>query len=129
MTWNGHAKIKANQCLNGRLDELCTASLLKIKDLTHDTKSFLIVLAASTEQKTSLVEDPQFHDWIMGYLAEKSEVFKESKFFKGAIMENSELAWKLCALLMTSLSGKSNRARGHYVPVSSFTPVQTPPSK
>jgi hypothetical protein len=121
--------MKANHCATDRLNELCAASLLKIKDLTRDTKSFLVVLAASMERKTSLVEDPLFHDWIMGCLTEKSEVFKESKFFKSAVMENSVLAWKLCALLMSSLRGKSDRTGGHYVPVSSFAPVQTSPSK
>jgi hypothetical protein len=81
------------------------------------------------EQKTSLVEDRQFHDWMMGHLAAKSEVLKESNLFKGVIMENSELAWNLCTLLISSLGGSSNRARGNYMPASYHSAVQNPSNK
>jgi hypothetical protein len=114
---------------NGRLNELCVVSLHKIKELTRDTETFLHVLLVSTDEKTSLVDDRQFHDWVMGYVAQKSEVLKESTLFKRTIMQNSELAWRLCSLLISSLGGMGNGTAAHSVPTSTSSPLRTPPNK
>jgi hypothetical protein len=92
----------------GRLEDLCGVSLHKIKELTRDTKAFLRVLSVSTEEKTRLVDHHPFRDWIMGYMAQKSEVLKQSTHFKSEIMSDSELAWRICSLLMSSLGGMGN---------------------
>ena len=114
---------------NGRLDELCIESLRKIKELTRDTKAFLQVLSVSTEQKSSLVDDRQFHNWIMSYMAQKSELLTESIIFKSTIMQNSQLAWRLCSLLITSLGGMGNGTGVHSVPISTSSPFTTTPNK
>jgi hypothetical protein len=114
---------------NGRLNELCVVSLHKINELTRDTEAFLHVLSVSTEEKTSLADDRQFHDWMMGYVAQKSEVLKESTLFKSTIMQNTEFAWRLCSLLISSLGGMGNGTGAHYVPISTSSPLRTPPNK
>jgi hypothetical protein len=114
---------------NGRLNELCDVSLHKIKELTRDTETFLHVLSVSTEEKTSLVDDRQFHDWVMGYVAQKSEALKESTLFKKAIMQNGWLAWRLCSLLISSLGGMRNDTGAHCGPISTTSPLRTPPNK
>jgi hypothetical protein len=114
---------------NGRLNELCDVSLHNIKELTRDTETFLRVLSVSTEEKTSLVDDHQFHDWVMGYMAQKSEVLKESTLFKKAITQNSSLAWRLCSLLISSLGGMRNGTGDHCEPISTSSPPRTPPNK
>jgi len=114
---------------NGRLNELCVVSLHKIKELTRDTEAFLHVLSVSIEEKTSLVDDREFHDWMMGYVAQKSEVLKESTLFKSTIMQNSELAWRFCSLLISSLGGMGNGTGAHYVPISTSSSLRTPPNK
>ena len=114
---------------NGRLNELCVVSLQRIKELTRDNEAFLHDLSVSTEEKTSLVDDRQFHDWMMGYVAQKSEVLKESTLFRSAIMQNSELAWRLCSLLISSLGGMGDGTGAHYVPISTPSPLRTPPNK
>jgi hypothetical protein len=121
--------LEADLVANGRLNELCVVSLRKIKGLTRDTETFLHVLSVSTEEKTSLVDDRQFHDWMMGYVAQKSDVLKESTLFKNAIMQNSELAWRLCSLLISSLGGTGNGTGAHSVPISTSSSLRTPPSK
>jgi hypothetical protein len=88
---------------NGRLSELCVISLNKIKELNHNTEAFLSILSISSEEKTSLVDDRQFRDWMVAYMAQKSEILKESNLFKNAIVQNGELAWRLCSLLISSL--------------------------
>jgi hypothetical protein len=109
---------------NGRLDELCAVSLCNIKKLTLDTETFLRVLLVSIEEKTRLVDDLQFRNWMMGYVAENSKALKESTLFKSAIMQNSELAWRLCSLLISSL-GIDNGTGAH----STSSPPRTPPNK
>jgi hypothetical protein len=94
---------------NGRLNELCIISLDNIKELTRDTEAFLLVLSVSTEEKTSLADGPRFRNWMMGYVAQKSEELKKSTLFKRTIMQNSELAWKLCSLLISSLGEMEQR--------------------
>jgi hypothetical protein len=105
--------LEADLVANGRLSKLCGVSLRRIEELTRDTEAFLLVLSVSTEEKTGLVDDPQFRHWIMGYVAQKSEVLKESTFFKEKIMQNSELAWRLCSLLISSLGKMSNGTGAH----------------
>jgi hypothetical protein len=122
-------QLETDLVANGRLDDLCGVSLHKIKELTRDTKAFLHVLSVSTEEKTSLIDDRRFHAWMMGYVAQKSEVLKESKLFKTTIMENRELAWRFCSLLISSLGGMGNGAGAHYVPISTSSPLRTPPNK
>jgi hypothetical protein len=114
---------------NGRLNELCVLSLHKIKELTRDTGAFLNVLSIATEEKTRLVDDHQFHGWVMGYVAQKSEVLKESALFKSAIMQDSGLAWRLCSLFISSLGRMSNGTGAHSVLISTSSPLHTPPKK
>jgi hypothetical protein len=121
--------LETDLVVNGRLNELCVVSLHKIKELTRDTETFICVLSVSTEEKTSLVDDHQFHGWMMGYVAQKSEVLKESALFKSTIIENSELAWRLCSLLISSLGGMGNDTRAHSLPISTSSPLRTPPNK
>ncbi len=125
MLW--HAQLKTDLVANGRLEELCVASLHKIKQLTRNTEAFLHVLSVSTDKKTSLVDDHKFHGWMMSYVAQKSEVLKESAIFKRAIMQNSELAWRLCSLLISSLGKAGNDTRAHSIPFSTPSPLPTPP--
>jgi hypothetical protein len=103
---------------NGRLNGLCDVSLRRIKELTRDTEAFLDVLWVSTEEKTRLVDHPPFRNWMMGYVREKSKDLNESNFFRDTIMENSELAWRLCSLLISLLGGMGNGTR-----------ARTPPNK
>jgi hypothetical protein len=91
---------------NGRLNKLCDVSLSGIKELTCNPEAFLHVLSVSTEEKTSLVDNPQFRDWMVGYVTQESKELKGSEPFKYAIMHNSELAWRLCSLLISSLANK-----------------------
>jgi len=114
---------------NGRLDELCVVSLHKIKELTRDTQAFLHILSVSTEEKSSLIDDRQFHNWMMSYMAQKSEVLTESTIFKSTIMQNSQLAWRLCSLLITSLGGMDNGTGAHSVPIFTSSPFPTTPDK
>jgi hypothetical protein len=114
---------------NGRLNGLCDVSLRRIKELTRDTEAFLNVLWVSTEEKTRLVDNDQFRDWMMGYVGEKSEELKRSTLFKCTIMQNSELAWRLCSLLISSLGGMGNGTAAHSVPTSTSSPLRTPPNK
>ena len=100
--------MEADLVTNGRLNKLCVISLDKIKELSRDTEAFLHVLSVSTEEKTGLVDNCQFHDWMVGYVAEESERLKKSTPFKRTIMQNSELAWRLCSLLISSLGGMGN---------------------
>ena len=95
--------MEADLVANGRLNRLCVASLDKIKKLTRGTEAFLYVLSVSTEEKTRLVDNNQFREWMMGYMAKESEGLKELTLFKRTIMQNSELAWRLCSLLISSL--------------------------
>lgn len=111
------------------LNELCVVSLNEIKELVRDTKSFIHVLSASTDEKTSLVDNHQFHGWMMGYIAEKSEVLKESALFKSAIMQDSELAWRLCSLLISSLVGMGIDTRAHSLQPSTSSPLRAPPNE
>lgn len=103
---------------NGRLNELCVVSLRRIEELTRNTEAFLHVLSVSTEEKTGLADNSEFRDWMVGYVAQESEVLKESTLFKRTIMQNSELAWKLCSLLISSLGGMGDG-----------TGARTPPNK
>ena len=114
---------------NGRLGELCDGSLGKIKDLARGTPAFLHVLSVSTEEKTGLVDESEFHEWMMGYMAEKSEVLRESSLFKSTIMQNSELAWRLCSLLISSLGITDKSTGDHSMPTSASPPLHTPPNK
>jgi hypothetical protein len=114
---------------NGRLNELCDVSLHKINELTRETEAFLRVLSVSTEAKTSLADDRQFRRWMMGYVRQKSEVLKESTIFKSTIMQNSELAWRFCSLLISSLVEMGNDTGVHSVPISTPSPLRTPPNK
>jgi hypothetical protein len=128
-TTNERTHLKTNLVVTGRLSELCVLCLNKIKELTRNTETFLVVLSVSTDQKTSLVEDPQFHDWIIGYMAQKSELLQQSKLFKAEIMQNSELAWKLCSLLISLLGGMDNITAAHRVPTYTSTLLCTPPDQ
>jgi hypothetical protein len=124
-----HAQLETDLVANGRLSELCVVSLHKINQLVHDTEAFLHVLSVSTDKKTSLVDNHQFHGWMIGYLAEKSEVLKESALFKSAIMQNSELAWRLCSLLISSVGGMGNDTRAHSLQTSTSSSLRAPPIK
>jgi hypothetical protein len=114
---------------DGRLNELCVASLRSINELTHDTKTFLRILSVSAEEKTSLVDDRRFRDWMVGYMARESNELKESNLFKDAIMGDSWLAWRLCSLLISSLGGMGNGTGDHCKPISTSSPPCTPPNK
>ncbi|KAF2814442.1 uncharacterized protein BDZ99DRAFT_473503 [Mytilinidion resinicola] len=110
------------------LSELCVGSFHKIKELTHDTKTFLTVLRVSTEEKSSLVEDRRFNDFLVKYIRKNAEVLKDSSFAKSTILQNSALGWNLCSLLLSSLGGTSDSARAG-VNDSTPSPLLTPPSK
>jgi hypothetical protein len=76
-----------------------------------------------------LAEDRQFRRWMMGHVRQNSEVLKASKFFKKAIMENSELAWRFCSLLISSLVEMGNDTGAQSVPIFTPSPLHTPPNK
>jgi hypothetical protein len=105
---------------NVRLNGLCVVSLRNINELTHDTKTFLHILSVSAQEKTSLVDDHQFRDWMVGYMAQESKELKESNPFKDAIMGDSWLAWRLCSLLISSLS---NGTGDHWGPIPTPSPL------
>ena len=122
-------QLETDLVANGRLNELCVVSLRNIDELTRDPKTFLRILWVSAEEKTSLVDDHQFRDWMVGYMAQESEVLKESNPFKDAIMGNSWLAWRLCSLLISSLGEMGNGTGDHREPISTSSPPRTPPKK
>ncbi|KAF2500623.1 hypothetical protein BU16DRAFT_614348 [Lophium mytilinum] len=105
------------------LSELCIVSFHKIKELTRDTKAFLTVLSVSTEEKSSLVEDRQFNNFLVNYARNNANNLKDSSFAKSAILQNSALGWNLCSLLLSSIGGDSG---GNDAGPS---PLLTPPSK
>src|SRR5437868_6184700 len=100
--------LETDLVVNGRLLDLCGVSLHKIKELTRNTETFLGVLKVPTEEKTRLVDDHPFRNWIVGYIAQKSELLKGSTYFESEIMKDSGLAWRFCSLLMSSLGGTGN---------------------
>ena len=100
-----------------------------IKELTRSTEAFLHVLSVSTEEKSSLIDDRQFHSWMMSYMAQNSHVLTGSAIFNRTIKGNSQLAWRLCSLLITSLGGTGNGTGAQSVPVSTSSPFPTTPNK
>ena len=131
MSWvclnmTSYDKYKLTVWQNNRLDQLCNTALLRIKELTRGTRAFLDVLSVSTEEKTGLVDDSNFRLWILDYVIQRSEVLIESTLFKSAIVQDSELAWRLCSLFISSLGERSNNHETHSVPLSMSTPPYTP---
>ena len=112
-----------------RLDELCNTALEKTKELTGDTQAFIDVLSVSTEEKTGLVDDSNFRPWILGYVTQRSETLTESTLFKGAIVQDSTLGWRLCSLLISALGEKSCGDARQSVPFFVSTPPYTPRNK
>jgi hypothetical protein len=120
---------EANPIEPARLSDLCEESLWHIEELTRSTRVFLDVLSESTEEKTSLVDDRLFHKWIVKYITKNSDALRESTLFQSAIMQNNELAWRLCSLLLSSLGKKDAIPESHDLPSPASPPVGTPSNK
>lgn len=85
-----------------RLDDLCDQLLRSIQKSARDVPTFINV--AVRAEKARLIDEQRFRTWLVDYIAQHAERLMESAVLRESMEGGGEVAWRLCSLLMSSLS-------------------------